>query len=164
MAQSRRAAFVLRLCLPLVIALAACQRKEAPLSATPPPSITGHVRVLDADVLIIDGQHVRLANAYAPESLLHARCWAESLASDYAGKFVKDLVEHADSYSFRPNGKFDEYNRAFGYVTIDGADLGDLLYNQGLAARPVEPRFNWCDPISKQADGAPKISSLFTAN
>jgi endonuclease YncB( thermonuclease family) len=120
--------------------------------------------VLDADALIIDGRHVRLANAYAPESLLHARCWAESLASDAAARFVKDLVEHADSYGFRPNGKLDEYNRTVGYVTIDGADLGDLLYQEGLAARPVEPRFNWCDPISKQAEGAPKILSLIAPN
>jgi hypothetical protein len=145
----------------LPILLAACERHEAPLAATPPPSITGHVRVLDADALIIDGQHVRLANAYAPESLLHARCWAESLASDHAARFVKDLVDHAASYSFKPTGKLDEYNRTMGYVAIDGADLGDLLYAQGLAARPVEPRFNWCDPISKQADGAPRISSLY---
>ena len=144
--------------------LAACEPKQETLSAAPPPSIVGRVRVLDADVLIIDGKHVKLANAYAPESLLHARCWAESLASDRAAEYVKDLIDHARSFDFRPNGQTDTYNRALGLVTIDGADLGDILYEQGLAARPVDPRFDWCQPISKQAEGAPKISTLFTSN
>ena len=145
-------------------ALSACDKPQAPLASAPPVSITGHVRVLDADVLIIDGKHVSLANAYGPESLLHARCWAESLASDHAAEYVKQLVEHARSYDFKPNGETDGYNRAVGYMTIDGADLGDMLYNQGLAARPAEPRFNWCQPISQKAEGAPKISSLYSAN
>ena len=144
--------------------LAACQQKESPLAATPPPSITAHVRALDSDVLIIDGQHVRLANAYGPESLLHARCWAESLASDHAAEYVKELIDHARSYDFKANGKTDEYNRAYGLVTIDGADLGDILYAQGLAARPSDPRFDWCLPISQKMEGAPKISSLINAS
>lgn len=144
--------------------LAACDPKEKPLAATPPPSITSHVRALDSDVLVIDGKHIRLANAYGPESLLHARCWAESLASDHAAEYVKELIEHARSYEFQPNGKTDEYNRAYGLVTIDGADLGDILYAQGLAARPTDPRFDWCQPISQKMDGAPKISSLINVS
>jgi endonuclease YncB( thermonuclease family) len=144
--------------------LSACEPKQDAVIAAPPPSIVGRVRVLDADVLIVDGKHVRLANAYAPESLLHARCWAESLASDRAAAYVKDLIDHARSFDFKPNGQTDTYNRAVGVMTIDGADLGDILYEQGLAARPVEPRFDWCQPISKQADGAPKISTLYTSN
>ena len=143
-------------------ALAACGKPEAPLKAADvAPSIGGHVRVLDADALIIDGQHVRLANAYAPESLLHARCWAESLASDHAAEFVKDLVQRARSYDFKPTGGVDEYGRTKGQVSIDNADLGDILYNAGLASRPTDPRFDWCGPISKKAEGAPKISSLY---
>jgi endonuclease YncB( thermonuclease family) len=150
-----------------VVALAtlgACSKPETPLVDTPPPSITGHVRVLDADVLIIDGKHVHLANAYAPESLLHARCWAESLAADHAAEYAKDLVQHARSYEFKPTGETDDYNRTVGYLTIDGADLGDILYNQGLAARPSKPRFDWCRPISQKAEGAPRISSLLSPN
>lgn len=143
---------------------AACQRKEAPLAAVPPPSITAHVRVLDADVLVIDGKHVRLANAYGPESLLRSRCWAEALASDHAAEYVRALVDHARSYAFKDAGRVDDYGRVIGYVSVDGADLGDILYDQGLAARPSDPRFDWCQPISKHAQGAPKISSLFTSN
>lgn len=151
-----------------LIALAAlagaCDKPQKPLASAPPPSITAHVRVLDADVLIVDGLHVRLANAYGPESLLHARCWAESLAADHAAEYVKALVQHARSYGFKPTGETDGYNRTVGNLTIDGADLGDILYGQGLAARPSKPRFDWCQPISQKADGAPQISSLYSAN
>jgi endonuclease YncB( thermonuclease family) len=167
MALSRTfAGFALAALAPILggLLLSACGPKPEALSATPPPSIVGRVRVLDADVLIIDGKHVKLANAYAPETLLHARCWAESLASDRATAYVKDLVDHARSFDFRLTGQTDTYSRALGLVSIDGADLGDILYEQGLAARMVDPRFDWCQPISKQAEGAPKISTLFTSN
>lgn len=152
--------------LALASALSACNRPEQPLKVEAPPTITGHVRVLDADVLIIDGQHLRLANAYGPESLLHARCWAESLASDHAADKVKELVDRARTYAYQLTGGTDDYGRKYATVTIDGADLGDLLYDQGLAARPSNPRFDWCQPISqKQAgEGAPKISSLYNFN
>ncbi|MGZ3280919.1 MAG: thermonuclease family protein, partial [Caulobacteraceae bacterium] len=135
----------------LALAMAACDKPEPPLKASPPPSIDGHVRVLDADVLVIDGKHVKLANAYAPEALLHARCWAESLASDHAAEFVKDLVQRARAYDFKPTGGEDDFGRTVGLVTIDGADLGDILYNAGLASRPATPRFDWCQPISQKA-------------
>lgn len=141
--------------------VAACGPKEQPLAAAPPPSITGHVRVLDADALVIDGHHIRLANAYAPESLLQTRCWAESLASDHAAEFVRNLVDHARTYEFKLTGQRDDHNREFAFVTIDNADLGDTLYANGLAARVVEPRFDWCQPISQKAEGSPKISSLY---
>lgn len=153
---------ILAAAMALAPALAACGKPEPPLKASAPPSITSHVRVLDADVLVIDGRHVRLANAYAPESLLRARCWAESLASDHAAEFVKDLVQRASSYDFKATGGADDYGRVYGRVTIDNADLGDILYNAGLASRPSTPRFDWCGPISKKAEGAPKISSLYT--
>ena len=157
-----RAAAVLTSAL-LVATMAACGKPEQPLKAAEiPPSITTHVRVLDADVLIIDGKHVRLANAYAPESLLHARCWAESLASDHAAAYVRELVDHARTYEFKATGDTDNYGRAVGLVALDGSDLGDILYSNGMAARPSTPRFDWCQPISqKQAEGAPKISSLY---
>jgi hypothetical protein len=145
----------------LATALSACGKPPEALKAEAPPSITAHVRVLDADVLIIDGQHLRLANAYGPEYLMHARCWAESLASDHAAEQVREIVDHARMYGFQLAGKTDDYGRQYATVSIDGADLGDILYEKGLAARPSEPRFDWCQPISQKAEGAPKISSLY---
>jgi hypothetical protein len=152
---------ILAAALALAAVVSACSKPDPPLKANAPASITNHVLVLDADVLVIDGKHVRLANAYAPEALIHARCWAESLASDRAAAYVKDLVQRARAFDFKPTGATDDYGRTYGLMTIDGADLGDALYDAGLASRPSTPRFDWCGPISKQAQGAPKISSLY---
>lgn len=162
MIKTRILAAAVLLSAPLLMIAAACSKPEQPLKAQAPPSVTAHVRVLDADVLVIDGKHIRLANAYAPESLLRARCWAESLASDHAAEYVKELVDHARTYDFMPTGGTDSYGRTLGVVSLDGSDLGDILYSNGMAARPTTPRFDWCQPISqKQAEGAPKISSLY---
>jgi endonuclease YncB( thermonuclease family) len=145
------------------LVVSACQRKvEPPLNPAPPPTVADRVRVLDADTLIIDGRHTELSNASTPESVLHARCWAEALAGERADDFVRDLIAHARSIAFTPTGEIDIYNRAVGAVSVDGADLGDLLYEKGLAARVVKPRFDWCQPISKKADGAPQVSSLIS--
>jgi hypothetical protein len=43
---------------------------------------------------------------------------------------------------------------------MDRLDLGDLLYNRGMAARLTEPRFDWCQPISQKDEAAPPLSSL----
>ena len=39
-------------------------------------------------------------------------------------------------------------------------DLGEDLYQHGLAARITDPRFDWCQPISQEAQGAPPISAV----
>jgi hypothetical protein len=141
--------------------VAGCQKAaEKPLVHKAPPSIAARVLVLNADSLVIDGRHVHLSNASAPEGVLHARCWAEAIAAQSAVAFVRDLVQHAGSIEFTPNGKVDGYNRDLGLVSVDRSDLGDMLYQKGMAARLTSPRFDWCQPISKQADGAPPISSL----
>jgi hypothetical protein len=74
---------------------------------------------------------------------------------------VRDLVDHARTYEFKVTGKRDDHEREYAYVMLDGVDLGDTLYNNGLASRVVQPRFDWCQPISQKAEGAPKISSLY---
>jgi hypothetical protein len=43
---------------------------------------------------------------------------------------------------------------------LDGVDLGEELYQHGLAARLTDPRFDWCQPISQQAAGAPPIAAV----
>jgi hypothetical protein len=144
----------------VALGLAACQAKEEPLTHADPPAFGDRVMVLNADSLVIDGRHVHLSNASAPQGVLHARCWAEAIAAENGVAFVRDMVQHAVSIDFKPIGKIDGYNRELGLVTIDKADLGDTLYARGMAARLTDPRFDWCQPISQRADGAPPISSL----
>ena len=144
----------------LALAVAACSAPEKPLTHTQPQSISNRVMVLNADSLVIDGRHVHLSNASTPQSTLHSRCWAEALLAADEIAYVRDLVNHAQSIDFKPNGQVDSYNRALGQVALDGQDLGEDLYQHGMAARPTAPRFDWCQPISQQADGAPPIASV----
>jgi hypothetical protein len=147
-----------------VAALAGC--REQPLltdDETPPAqALSERVQVLSADTLVIDKTPVRLANAFAPEPIPQARCWAEAVASNQATDVVREIVRGARTVDVKAVGGFDEYHRPFSTVTLDGLDLGQTLYDRGLAARPGETRrrFEWCNPISQQDPGAPTLSSL----
>jgi endonuclease YncB( thermonuclease family) len=142
------------------MAAAGCQPPEKRMSSHLPASISDRVQILNGDSLVIDGRHVHLSNASTPQSTIHARCWAEALLAANEITYVRDMVDHASSIDFKPNGQVDDYNRALGLVTLDGIDLGEDLYQHGMAARITNPRFDWCQPISQQADGAPPISAV----
>jgi len=142
------------------LSAAGCEAPEKPLAHIQPPSISNRVMVLNADSLVIDGRHVHLSNASTPQSTLHSRCWAEALLAADEIAYVRDLVNHAQSIDFKPNGQVDSYNRALGLVSLDGHDLGEDLYQHGMAARITDPRFDWCQPISQKADGAPPFATV----
>jgi endonuclease YncB( thermonuclease family) len=144
----------------VLLGVAACEAPEKPLTHTQPPSISDRVMVLNADTLVIDGRHVHLSNASAPQSTLHSRCWAEALLASDEIAYVRDLVNHAQTIDFKPTGKVDDYNRSLGLVSLDGHDLGEDLYEHGMAARITDPRFDWCQPISQRADGAPPFETV----
>ena len=143
-----------------VLAAAACSKPEKPLVHHQPPSVANQVLILNADTLVIDGRHIHLSNASTPQTTLHSRCWAEALLANSVIAYVHDLVNRATSIQFKPTGEIDGYGRALGLVSLDGLDLGDDLYQHGMAARLTVPRFDWCQPISQKADGAPPISSV----
>ncbi len=145
----------------LAVILAGCEAQpDKPLAHTQAISIAGRVKVLNGDTLVIDGRHVHLANASTPQGALHARCWSEALLSTEVNGYVRDLVVRGVSIDFKPNGQTDSYNRALGTVTLDGNDLGEELFQRGMAARLTEPRFDWCQPISQNAEGSPPFSAL----
>jgi endonuclease YncB( thermonuclease family) len=118
------------------------------------------MKVLNADVFVIDGQHIRLAEAYAPQPVPDARCWAEAVAAKLASQQVRSLVDDAQDVSFRPTGQRDEYNRIVARVSLDAVDLSRTLQDAGLAATKAEGRFEWCEPLSKKTPGAPSLNSL----
>jgi hypothetical protein len=146
------------------LSLAGCGDRQTLLTEekTPPVTLTERVQVLSADTLVIDKKPVRLANAFAPEPIPQARCWAEAVASNEATEIVREIVRGASSVDVKATGGVDEYNRPFSMVALDGLDLGQTLYDRGLAARPGETRrrFEWCHPISQRDPGAPTVSSL----
>ncbi|WP_269713273.1 thermonuclease family protein [Caulobacter sp. NIBR2454] len=126
------------------------------------PSVGSRMTVISADILVLDGKHIRLGNAFAPETIPDARCWAEAVAARQATGVVQRLINNARTVTVEPTGGQDEYNRAFSIVILDGLDLGQVLIDNGLAARRTAERFNWCDPISRSAPGAPAITALTT--
>lgn len=147
------------------VLLAGCQRTpDPPASIAPPPGLGDRVRLLSADAMVIDGRHVRLANAYTPQGVPDARCWAEATAAQLALAWVRDRVSTARTVQIEPATGVDEFHRDLAIVKLDGVDLGQDLYDQGLAARRTDGpngRFPWCDPISRKAPGAPPVSALF---
>jgi endonuclease YncB( thermonuclease family) len=143
------------------LALAGCGRKsEKPPVGEAPAAIRPNVVVLAADTLVIDGKHYKLSNAFAPEPVPDARCWAEALAAKQATRTAAAMVAHAASIQAHPTGGVDEYARVLAKIDIDGADLGQTLFEQGLAARPAKGRFEWCNPISRGDPGAPNVMTM----
>lgn len=145
----------------MALTLTGCKGEpEKPLASGPaPPTVGSRVWVLGADSLIVDGQHIRLANAFAPQTIPDARCWSEALAAKFAIQQVKAMMTSARTITVQPTGERDEYNRAVSHVLLDGADLGDILFQLGLAGQPGKGRFEWCNPLSVETKGAPSWSA-----
>jgi endonuclease YncB( thermonuclease family) len=143
------------------LGLVACEaERPAAERGASAPSVAERVSVLSGDTFIVDGRGVRLANAFAPEPIPRARCWAEALAAKQTARAVQQLMREATTIEVRPTGPRDSYNREFAIVMLGGLDLGQTLYDEGMAGRPGTSRFSWCDPISQNAAGAPTIYSL----
>jgi len=151
----------------VLLSLTACNRPaEPPLGsgqgadAQAGAGLGARVQVLAADALVIDGRHVRLANAFAPQAMPDARCWAEAVAAQQAVLLVRDKVRAARSVAFTAGEGKDEYDRELGLVTLDGVDLGQTLFDGGVAARRGARRFDWCAPVSRDRTGAPPLKAL----
>ena len=146
--------------------VSACQRRTAEpevLAAEAPPSASDRIRVVEATSLVIDGQRVRLSNADAPELFPGARCWAEGVLAKQAFFTVSETVANGRTVLLRPVGGENRWGQALAEVIVDDVNLGDLLYEQGLASRPTGRRFDWCAEVAPQAAGAPTLTPLFAA-
>jgi endonuclease YncB( thermonuclease family) len=114
------------------------------------------------DALVVDGRHVRLSNALAPQLVPHAHCWAEAMAARQARDAVRSLVAEARDVAVTPTGGVDEYNRSLSRVSLDGRDLGQALVDHGMAAPGGRP-FDWCAPVSTGLASGPPLAVLADA-
>jgi endonuclease YncB( thermonuclease family) len=147
----------------LLAAACGCHRKEEPPlggSLPPGPQVAERVKVLNADVLIVDGKHIRLAGAITPQPIPDARCWAEALAAKQATAVVREMMKLARTIRVEPTGRTDEYNRSISRVFLDNQSLTAALHDQGMAAEAEGRAFSWCAPISEGGEGAPDVKSL----
>ena len=118
------------------------------------------VRVVDAEILLIDGQRTRLANVDAPAIVPSSRCWAEAVAARDAVQALQTIVRQGRTVEVRQTGQRDPLGRNLAHVLIDGLDVGDALYEQSLVARPGPQAFRWCEPMSRNREGAPPMDPL----
>jgi hypothetical protein len=145
----------------LALSLLGCAKKpEPPPTSEAPLAVKPKVTVLNADVLVIEGKHYRLAGGFAPQPVPDARCWGEALAAKLATRTVAALAGQASRVEAVPTGAKDEYNRDVATIRLDGADLTQLLAKEGLVANPSKGRFEWCDPVSRGAQGAPDVFTM----
>lgn len=156
---------MLKLSVPLLIGLsvavlAACSKPEPQAAGQRPQGPLRHVQVLQGDAIVIDGRHLRLANAVTPARMPQARCWAEALAGREARRRTGELTANAGDVLIDPTGAKDEYAREIARVSIDGVDLGEALIAEGMAVRPRAPAFDWCGRVSTQVTDGPNVSAL----
>lgn len=145
------------------LALSGCGPEEQPLSSGASVGIAHRVTVLSGDAIVVDRQHYRLANGFAPEVTPQARCWAEAVAARQVTNYVQQLVKSAADIEVTPTGGRDEYNRQYALISLDGLDLGQTLFEEGLVARPPKGRFAWCHAISENDAGAPDVFVMMRA-
>jgi endonuclease YncB( thermonuclease family) len=143
--------------------VSACRRNEAPLDTggrEAPVSLPDRVRVLNGDILVIDGKHLRLANARTPEQIPAAGCWSEALAAKQTTHWVRQLVRSARTVTVQPVGGTDGDERALARIAFDGADLGESLLAQGMGAPVRDEPFSWCGRISQSTASGPAVGAL----
>ncbi len=145
------------------VTLAGCSRGSPLFVDVPPPPRSAQVVVLEPDALVVDGRHVRLSNAVAPQLVPHARCWAEAVAARQARDAVRSLVIEARDVTVTPTGGVDEYTRSLSRVSLDGRDLGQALLGRGMAAPPDRRPFDWCAPLSTSLAAGPPLAVLADA-
>lgn len=159
---SRHARLATAALLSIFAGLSACgppKPPEPPLRAPAGSTLAERVKVLNADVLVIDGRHIRVAEAAAPQPIPDARCWAEALAAKQATGEVRELVRSASDLRIEPTGGRDDYNREIARVVLNNQDLAHTLHDMGMAA-DASGRFSWCGPISAGGQGAPDVRTL----
>jgi endonuclease YncB( thermonuclease family) len=145
----------------VLLLLSACAPRgplfmEARPEGPPPPTIAAQ----QSDVLIVNGEAIRLADAVTPQPSPDARCAAEALAARQAALELKNLVHGVRTVSVTPTGAKDDLNRPYAHVLLDGEDPAHDLIEEGLAVAPSGQRFDWCGPISASFPRARHIATL----
>jgi micrococcal nuclease len=99
--------------------------------------------VVDGDTFWYRGTRIRIADINAPE-LGHPGCAAELVLAEAATTRLTQLL-NAGPFSLVIEGReTDRYGRALRVVMRDGASLGAVLEDEGLAEHWHGRRGSWC--------------------
>jgi micrococcal nuclease len=115
----------------------------AMLFAAPAPA--SDIYVIDGDTIVIDLEHIRIANIDAPE-ILHYKCATELELGERARARMEVLMGSGNVSVIRgDHGRMkDRYGRSLGRVLVDGKDVGETLITEGLARAWDGHRHPWC--------------------
>lgn len=109
---------------------------------------SGPVRVtcvVDGDTIWYQGTKIRIADLDTPE-VSNPGCANEAMMGRKATRRLQALL-NAGPFSLEPNPEgrdTDRYGRSLMLVTRDGASLGAVLVDEGLAEQWGGPRKSWC--------------------
>jgi len=117
------------------------------MSILPAILILASVTAIDGDTIVIDREHIRIANIDAPE-IGHPKCDAELRLGQVAKRRLAELLGTGEIVVHRGDPKDgrlkDRYGRTLATITIDGRDAGEILITEGLARPWTGRRSPWC--------------------
>jgi endonuclease YncB( thermonuclease family) len=140
--------------------LAACEERRPLIAEDLGEEDLRDVKVVDAEIMIIDGRRIRLSNVEAPALAPMSRCWGEAIAAKEAVAYLQQMVREGRTVEVEPEARRDPIGRTLARVRIDGLDVGDAMYEQSLVARPGPRPFRWCEPMSRSTEGAPPMDPV----
>ncbi len=104
--------------------------------------------VIDGDTIIVEREHIRIANIDAPE-IGHPKCDAERRLGLVAKRRLAALMASGEIEISRGdpvNGrKKDRYGRTLATIYVDGIDVGETLVGEELARPWRGRREPWCN-------------------
>jgi micrococcal nuclease len=99
--------------------------------------------VVDGDTFWLNGEKVRLADIYAPETSRPA-CGAEARRGAAATRRLIALLNQGPVDLHAGSRDRDRYGRLLRIVSRNGRSLGEQLVTEGLAERWKGRRGSWC--------------------
>lgn len=109
------------------------------------------ILAIDGDTYQFAGKRIRLAGWDSPETNQSAKCRREHDRGLQAEAQAKRLIGTGATATLQLLGE-DQYQRAVARIWIDGTDIGQLLFRDGLSL-PTEKdqpigQIDWCGPVS----------------
>ncbi len=135
-----------------IIALGGCGAGTCDVNGTDCLEMpASQILAIDGDTYQIAGKRIRLAGWDSPETGQSAKCRREHDLGMQAEAQAKRLIGTGKTATLQLLGE-DQYQRAVARIWLDGTDIGELLFDEGLSL-PTEKddvigQIDWCGPIS----------------
>ncbi len=102
------------------------------MSATPDETVSGDIRIVDGDTLVVSGTRVRITGIDAPELAQTCQRDGRAWACGAAARDRLMEITSAGNVSCGLNGE-DRYGRSLGVCTAGSMDIGGRMVRDGYA-------------------------------